>query len=52
MDLRIEIRDENLDILKYIEIYQDGSDSEGAEKISELIKSEYESTAELQHTPW
>lgn len=41
MDLRISITDENGDELESCTIYQDGSDSEGAERIIEMISSEF-----------
>jgi len=48
MDLRIKITDENNEIRADIEIYQDGSDSEGVEKIVAAILDMYDS-AEINH---
>lgn len=42
MDLRITIRDENEEILKTINVYQDGSDSRGVERIVEFIEENFE----------
>ncbi len=41
MDLRIEIKDENQDIMRQIVIYQDGSDSEGCQQIIEFIQTHF-----------
>lgn len=42
MDLRITITDENGDALEDITVYQDGSDSEGAKRIVEMIAGEFQ----------
>jgi len=41
VDLLIEITDENLDIIREVRIYQDGSDSEGADIIEKFIKDNF-----------
>lgn len=41
MDLRIEIRDENDDVLCELTVYQDGSDSEGADRIEQYIRNNF-----------
>lgn len=41
MDLRISIVDENDDVLESCTVYQDGSDSEGAARIIEMIRAEF-----------
>lgn len=47
MDLRIIIQDENRTVLQSLEIYEDGSDSEAVEKITQLIKDRFSSTKEI-----
>ena len=42
MDLKIEISDENGDTLQTVQIYQDGSDSEGAKKIRDWIEANFD----------
>ena len=42
MDLYITITDENDDILRKVNIWQDGSDREGANEIAEWILEEYD----------
>lgn len=42
MDLRIKITDENDDTLQLITVYQDGSDSEGAETIAAFIRASFD----------
>ena len=42
MDLRIKITDENNDTLQNITVYQDGSDSEGAETIAAFIRASFD----------
>lgn len=49
MDLRISITDDQGDQLGYIEVYQDGSDSEGAEKIRELIRDNFKTVADANN---
>ena len=39
MDLKIQITDENGEVLDNVSIYQDGSDSEGTEKIREMLEA-------------
>jgi hypothetical protein len=46
-DLHIIIIDENNDILRKFEIYQDGSDSETVEEIVKMLGEKYESLSEL-----
>lgn len=41
MDLYITISDENGDVLRDINIYRDGSDSEGADNIINMIREAY-----------
>ena len=41
MDLYITITDENGDQLERLNVYQDGSDSEGAADIADYIASKY-----------
>ena len=41
MDLRIEIKNENGEILQLVVVYQDGSDSEGAQKIADFIRAAF-----------
>ena len=43
MDLRITIKDENGDVLQNIEIYEDGSDSEAVESITQMIEEKFPS---------
>lgn len=45
MDLRILITDENGDTRGEAVVYQDGSDSEGAEKIIDLIFENFDTEA-------
>lgn len=47
MDLRINITDENGELLERVVIYQDGSDSEGAKCIVEWIEHNFETDDEL-----
>lgn len=42
MDLRIHITDENNDTLQDIQVYQDGSDSEGAQQMADLIAEHFD----------
>lgn len=42
MDLWITITDENNDVLNCVNIYQDGSDFEGAEEIIEWLLENYD----------
>lgn len=42
MDLRISIVDEQEEQLDYITIYQDGSDSEGTQKIRKMLSEQFE----------
>ncbi len=42
MDLRVNITDEDGVLLERVVIYQDGSDSEGAKQIVEMIEQRYE----------
>ena len=42
MDLRIVISDENGEVLEDFSVYQDGSDSEGAQRVVELIAGEFQ----------
>lgn len=51
MDLHIEIRDENGDVLRYINIYQDGSDSEGVYDIADWIRKNYNVETEDEFQP-
>lgn len=46
-DLHILFIDENNDILRELEIYEDGSDSETVEEITEMLGEKYESLSEL-----
>tara|TARA_R100000306_G_C4288886_1_gene98992 strand:+ start:145 stop:306 length:162 start_codon:yes stop_codon:yes gene_type:complete len=46
MDLYIKIIDENGDTLRSLNIYMDGSDSEGAKKISDWVLENYEGVSE------
>ena len=41
MDLHITIKDENLSVTDEFVVYQDGSDSEGTERIRELISQHF-----------
>jgi hypothetical protein len=41
MDLRITIRDENDNTLRELTVYQDGSDSEGADTIEDFIRDNF-----------
>lgn len=47
MDLRIAIRDENGEAIRRLTIYQDGSDSEGADAIEDYIRANF--TVENEH---
>lgn len=47
MDLRIQISDENDEVLGEVTIYQDGSDSEGTEEIIQWIEQNYQTDPEL-----
>lgn len=47
MDLYVVIADEDETILQVINIYQDGSDSEGAELIAEIIKKIFPSAKNI-----
>ena len=52
MDLRIKITDEDDEIRGYVTIYQDGSDSEGADKIIDWIKGNFTTEgADVQYGP-
>lgn len=42
MDLRIIVMDENEHTLQDITVYQDGSDSEGAETIAAFIRASFD----------
>ena len=42
MDLKIEIKDENGEVMDAISIYQDGSDSEATEKIREMLEAVFD----------
>lgn len=42
MDLKVSITDENNDILQTVQIYQDGSDGEGAKKIRDWIENTFD----------
>lgn len=42
MDLHILITDENGDTMYDAQVYQDGSDSEGANKIADFIERNFE----------
>lgn len=42
MDIYVTITDENGDCLNCVNIYQDGSDSEGAEEIVEWLLNGYD----------
>jgi hypothetical protein len=42
MDLRIKITDENDFVLQDITVYQDGSDSDGAETIAAFIRASFD----------
>lgn len=42
MDLRIVISDENGEVLEDFSVYQDGSDSLGAQRIVRMIASEFQ----------
>ena len=46
-DLYITITDENHEVLKMLEIYEDGSDSEACEKITKVLGEEFESLSEI-----
>lgn len=46
-DLYITITDENHEVLKMLEIYEDGSDSETVDKIEKLLGEEFESLSEI-----
>lgn len=48
MDLRIQITDENGDVLGETTIYQDGSDSEGTEEILQWIEQNYSTVSEYE----
>ena len=48
MDLYIKITDENGDLLESVNIYQDGSDSEGAREIKDWIDENYSTDPESQ----
>ena len=50
MDLYITITDENDDILRKVNIWQDGSDSEGADEIAEWILEEYDGARDVDNT--
>lgn len=41
MDLRITITDENEEVMMKLNIYQDGSDSDGCEEIYEMLGQKY-----------
>lgn len=41
MDLNIIIKDEDGVVLQQVNIYQDGSDSEGAQKVVDFIKDTF-----------
>ena len=41
MNLQISITDENGDVLRAVEIYKDGSDSEAADTIMDLIRVQF-----------
>lgn len=41
MDLRITISDENGEVLEDFNVYQDGSDSEGAKRIVQMVAGEF-----------
>ena len=53
MDLRISIHDENGDRMQYVVVYQDGSDSEGADQIANFIRKnfriDYDSVANAEN---
>lgn len=50
MDLRISITDENGDRLRLVVVYQDGSDSEGAEQIATMIAEKFDIDEELSES--
>lgn len=52
MDLRIQIRDENDEVLRELTVYQDGSDSEGADTIAEMIAAEFDVEGENEDDDW
>ena len=47
MDLYITITDENGDVLRRINIWQDGSDSQGAEEIGDWLLDEYDGARDV-----
>jgi len=52
MDLKITIKDENGTVLQNIDIYQDGSDSEATDRITEMLERAFPSAqAWIEATP-
>jgi len=50
MDLYIKIMDENGDTLRLVNVYMDGSDSEGADRVADWVLENHEGARNIEVT--
>jgi len=50
MNLYIKIMDEDGDTLRSVNVYIDGSDSEGADRVADLVLENYEGARNIEVT--